>query len=106
MSYNKEKLKIESLLQAIQQVPDDGAESFERLNELFLEFSKVISVLYKKQPNVFGNIYKYDHREIKAYKRQLRESIEISSPTHVGKFKNHIEDTAERTLEYITIFLS
>ena len=105
MSFNKEKEKLKELLSSLS-VDLYNEPEMEILNEGYKEYSTIIKVLYKKQPNIFGNLHKYDLPEIKNNKRYTKESYsEEARQKNFIVYRDSITHAVERTIEYITDYL-
>lgn len=85
MSFNKEKTKLANILKEIAQVENYNDENWIKITEIATLYSSILNSLYKKKPNVFGNLYKYNIAEIKYNKKMVKESF-----TDVAKQINFI----------------
>lgn len=106
MSFGKERNKLEELSRLVSVVEVYNEENLEVLNEGYLEYSKLIKVLYKKQPNVFANLHKYELGEIKANKKFTKESFsDHARQENFIAYRDSIMNAVERTVEYIHEYL-
>lgn len=106
MNYNKEKARLENLLIPIASIEQFNEENFNMVNEAYLEYSKIIRLLYNNRPNVFGNLYNYDLKEIKDNKQFIKKSFtEQAQQTNFLVFKDSIVHAVERTLAYISEYI-
>lgn len=106
MSFNKEKERLKELLTASLSVDVYNESTLEVLNECYKEYSTIIKSLVKKQPNIFGNLNKYDLSDIKNNKRYTKESFsDEAREKNFIVYKDSIVHAVERTIEYITDYL-
>ncbi|WP_442587323.1 hypothetical protein ACSBL2_14870 [Pedobacter sp. AW31-3R] len=106
MNFNKEKARLENLLIPIAGVEIYNEENYSLVNEAYLEYSKVIRLLFNNRPNVFGNLYNYDLKTIKDNKQFIKKSFtEEAQQTNFIVFKDSIVHAVERTLEYISEYV-
>lgn len=106
MSFNKEKEKLKELLLSASNVDAYDEPQMEALNTTYREYATILKLLYKKQPNVFGNLHKYELSEIKSNKRFIKDSFsEEARQNNFIVFRDSIAHAVERTIEYITDYL-
>jgi len=76
--------------------------NYELLSEVYREYSSIITSLYKREPNVFGNFRNYNVPEIKNHKRSIEK---IGAPDikeeNFKLFKESLDQSIESTIEYI-----
>jgi len=105
MIFTKEKEKLDELLISASNTDLYNESEMEILNESYKQYALVIKLLYKRNPNVFGNLYNYDLPEIKNNKRFTKESFsETARQTNFQVYRDSIIDTVEKTIQYITDF--
>jgi len=106
MSFNKEKAKLEKLLMSVENVKTVDELNMEIINDSYREYAAIIKALYTKQPNIFGNLYNYDLREIKNNKKFTKESFTNKArQVNFVVYRDSIVQAIERTTEYITSYL-
>jgi hypothetical protein len=106
MSIGKEKVKLEKLLASVASVKNIDELNLEIVNEGYREYAAIIKTLYTKQPNIFGNLYNYDLREIKENKKFTKESYsEKARQTNFTAYRDSVVEAIERTMEYISSYV-
>lgn len=106
MIFTKEKDKLDELLISASNIDVYNESEMEILNESYKQYSLVIKSLYKRNPNVFGNLHNYDLTEIKNNKKFTKESFsEAARQTNFLVYRDSIVDTVEKTIQYITDFV-
>jgi len=106
MGFNKERERLQQLLERIKTAANFNEANTQVLHECYQEYAKVIAVLYKKHPNVFGNCYNYDRVEIRGNKKFLKESFsEQARETNFGIYRDSLINSTETAIQYITDFL-
>ena len=106
MTFVKEKARLEKLMVPILAVEKYSDTNFETLNESYRTYAEIIRILYLKQPNVFGNLCKYELKEIKERKKNMKESPSGSAmDQHLLAYKNAVVYAIERTLDYIADYI-
>ena len=106
MTFVREKTRLEKLMAPILAIDRYSDTNFEILNESYRTYAEIIRFLYLKQPNVFGNLCKYELREIKERKRNTKESpSETAMEQSLMAYKNAIVHAIERTLDYIADYI-
>lgn len=99
MGFNKEISKLEEQLQLITPIKVYTDRNLELLNESHAEIRKIISLLYRKHANIFGNLYNYDLKEI----RNNRKNVSLNKYNNdvLIVYIDSLKNTIERTIEYI-----
>lgn len=102
MGFNKEISKLEEQLQLITPIKVYTDRNLELLNESHAEIRKIISLLYRKHANIFGNLYNYDLKEI----RNNRKNVSLNKYNNDNHdvlivYIDSLKNTIERTIEYI-----
>lgn len=106
MTIGKEKVKLEKLLVSVANVKTIDEINLEIVNEGYREYAAIIKTLYTKQPNIFGNLYNYDLREIKENKKFTKESFTAKAKqTNFTVYRNSVVEAIERTMEYISSYV-
>lgn len=106
MGFNKEITKLEEQLQVITGVKVYTEKNLELLNESYAEIRKIISFLYGKHANIFGNLYNYDLKEIRNNRKNISLNKQNTSNQDVlMTYRNSMENVIERTIEYIVEYL-
>lgn len=106
MSIGKEKLKLEKLLQSLTNIDTADDSSMEIVNEGYREYATIIKFLYTRQPNIFGNLYNYELKEIKGNKKFTKESYTPKAKqTNFIVYRDSITSAIERTMEYIVSYV-
>lgn len=106
MSIGKEKVKLEKLLVSVASVKTIDDLNMEIINEGYREYAAIIKTLYTKQPNIFGNLYNYNLREIKEHKKFTKESYTAKAKqTNFTLYRDSIVEAIESTMEYITSYV-
>ena len=102
-----EKNKLENLLYTISPIIsfDHGEE--QALIEVYEQFSKILSKLYMKELNIFGNLRNHSFKETKEYRRAINrsESAEIKAQ-YLKLLKDSLQEDIETSIEYITDYVS
>jgi len=102
MKYLQEKKKLESLLESVAPAENYNDVNYELLSGVYRDYSSIITSLYKKEPNVFGNFRNYNVPEIKNHKRSIDK---IGAPDikeeNFKLFKESLDQSIESTIEYI-----
>lgn len=99
MGFNKEIIKLKEQLQLITEVNVYTDGNLELLNESYTEIRKIISFLYKKHANIFGNLYNYDLKELRKNRKDI--SLNKNNPDFLIIYLNSLKNATERTIEYI-----
>lgn len=106
MGFSKEIAKLEEQLQLITEVKVYTDRNLELLNESHAEIRKIISLLYKKHANVFGNLYNYDLKEIRNNRKNVSLNKHNSNNQDVLMiYRNSLESVIETTIEYIAEYV-
>lgn len=106
MSIGKEKVKLEKLLVSVASVKNIDELNLEIVNEGYREYAVIIKSLYNKQPNIFGNLYNYDLKEIKENKKFTKESYTAKAKqTNFTAYRDSVVEAIERTMEYISSYV-
>jgi hypothetical protein len=106
MIFGKEKIKLEKILASVASVNNADELNMEIINEGYREYAAIIKNLYTKQPNIFGNLYNYDLREIKNNKKFTKESFTNKArQVNFVVYRDSVIHAIERTTEYITSYL-
>lgn len=108
MTPTKEKNRLNMLLVsgAYQDIDVYDDKNMEILNEHYREYAAIIGVLYKKHPNVFGNLYNHQLREIKDNKMSIKKSFsELSRQENFTAYKHSIKEAVEVTVDYINDYI-
>ncbi|MDO7744424.1 MAG: hypothetical protein MUP99_11640 [Pedobacter sp.] len=106
MSLGKEKARLEKILVTIAPVEVYNEQNAEIVNEVNLEFAIVLRLLYKRHPNIFGNLFKYDLSEIKSNKKFTKDSFsDEARQNNFVVYKDSIVYATEKALEYINDYL-
>ena len=104
----KEKNKLNALLVSVayKDIETYNDQHMDTLNEHYREYSSIISVLYNKHPNVFGNLYKHQLREIKDNKMSIKKSLsDHSRQENFTAYKQSIREAVEVTVEYMNEYI-
>jgi len=102
----KEKKKLVIILSKSKEIESFDEASFERTNSLFKEYAAIIRKLYWKEPNIFGNFYKYDLVEIKSRLKVTNEIIYIDAQhDNFFSYKAQLEQSIGSAIEYITHYV-
>ena len=106
MKFVQEKKKLETLSKTTTAVEHYNDENFELLSDVYRDYSAIITDLYKKEPNVFGNFRNYSIPEIKSHKKSIDkiDSIEIKKE-NFNLFKESLDQSIESTIEYIVDYV-
>ena len=106
MTFVKEKTKLEKLKVPVLAIQKYSDTNFDLLNESYRTYAEIIRFLYLKQPNVFGNLCKYELREIKERKKNTKESPNgPAMEQSLLAYKNAVVHAIERTLDYIADYI-
>jgi hypothetical protein len=106
MSIGKERVKLEKLLVSVTSVKMIDEMNLEIVNDGYREYAAIIKTLYTKQPNIFGNLYNYDLREIKENKKFTKESYtDKARQTNFTLYRDSVVEAIERTMEYIASYV-
>jgi len=102
MKYLQEKKKLESMRESVAPAEFYNDVNYELLSEVYRDYSSIITSLYRKEPNVFGNFRNYNVPEIKNHKRSIDK---IGAPEikeeNFKLFKESLDQSIESTIEYI-----
>lgn len=102
----KEKKKLVIILSKSQEIESFSEANFERTNGLFKEYAAIIRKLYWKEPNIFGNFYKYDLVDIKnKYKVTNEIAYADAKPDNFLYYKAQLEQSIMSAIEYITHYV-
>jgi len=76
--------------------------NYELLSEVYRDYSSIVTSLYKKEPNVFGNFRNYNVPEIKNHKKSI-EKIDAADikEENFRLFKESLDQSIESTIAYI-----
>jgi len=104
----KEKNKLNALLVSVAykdiEIYDD--KHMETLNDHYREYSSIINVLYRKHPNVFGNLYNHQLKEIKDNKMSIKKSSsELNRQENFTAYKESIREAVEVTVDYMNEYI-
>lgn len=106
MGLNKERERLHQLLERIKSVETFNEENTQILHECYQEYAKIIAILYKKHPNVFGNCYNYDRVEIRGNKKFLKESFnDKAREANFALYKDSLVNATETATEYLNDFV-
>lgn len=106
MGLNKEKVQLQGLLELIINVDSYTERNLELLQESYTEFRRIISALYRKYTNIFGNLYNYDLKEIRNNKKKLSEDNSADGRQKLlVVYRDSMGSAVERTIEYITEYI-
>lgn len=106
MIFAKEKTRLEKLMAPVLGIEEYSDTNLEILNESYRSYAEIIRILYLKQPNVFGNLYKYELREIKERKKHTKESPSGQAmKQNLLAYKDAIVHAIERTITYIADYI-
>jgi len=106
MGFNKERERLQQLLDTVQRTVIFDESQIEVLHECHQEYAKIIAILYKKHPNIFGNCYNYDRVEIRGNKKFLKESFsDEARKANFIVYRDSLSGAAETAIAYITDFL-
>lgn len=106
MVLSKEKIKLNKVLSSLTDINLFNEPNLLIVNEGFIEYAKIIRLLFKTSPNVFANLYNYDLAEIRGHKRNLKE--DFSDETQQAQFKSYRDSlvhATESAIEYITDYI-
>lgn len=101
MGFNKEISKLEEQLQLITPIKVYTDRNLELLNESHAEIRKIISLLYRKHANIFGNLYNYDLKEIRNNRKNVSLNKYNDNHDVLIVYIDSLKNTIERTIEYI-----
>jgi hypothetical protein len=102
MIFNKEKVKLTNLSASIADVHLFNEENLLIVHNSFIEYAKIIRNLYKLNPNVFANLYKYDLAEIRNHKKIIKEDFsDENQKKNFLNYKNSILHAVSSAREYI-----
>ena len=106
MSFTKEKTKLTNILKEVAEIDNYNEESWIKITELATLYSSILNGLYKKKPNVFGNLYKYNIAEIKYNKKMVKESFsDTARQTNFIVYKDSIVESIDSAIEYIVDYI-
>jgi ferritin-like protein len=106
MTSSKEKIKLNKVLSSLADVDTFNEPNLLIVNEAFIEYSKIIRVLYKNSPNVFANLYNYDLAEIRGHKRNVKEDFaDEEQQSHFKAYRDALVHASESAIEYITDYI-
>lgn len=106
MSFTKEKTKLAVLLAEVSAVAQYSEDNWLKLNEVTTQYSSVLNALYKKKPNVFGNLYKYNIPEIKYNKKIVKQSFSgEAQETNFTVYKESIAESIDSAMDYIDNYI-
>jgi predicted choloylglycine hydrolase len=102
MKYLQEKKKLEIMRESVAPAESYNDVNYELLSEVYRDYSSIVTSLYKKEPNVFGNFRNYSVPEIKNHKRSIDKigALEIKEE-NFRLFKESLDQSIESTIEYI-----
>ena len=79
--------------------------SGENYNNSFM-IGSTLRKLYWKEPNVFGNFYRYDLSEIKSRLKEINEEdYHDTKQENFISFKAQLEQSVTSAIEYITSYI-
>jgi len=103
MASNKEKIKLNKVLDLLADVHSFNEPNLLIVTEAFEEYNKIIRVLHKQNPNVFANLYKHDLAEIRGHKRNVKEDFaDEAQQAHFQSYRDALINASESAIEYIT----
>jgi hypothetical protein len=106
MIFSKEKAKLEKISLSVASVKTADELNMEIINDGYREYAAIIKALHTKQPNIFGNLYNYELREIKNNKKFTKESVSNKArQLNFVVYRDSIVHAIERTVEYMTNYL-
>ncbi|CAM3958985.1 hypothetical protein SAMN06265348_104224 [Pedobacter westerhofensis] len=106
MVLNKEKIKLNKVLSSLTDVNSFNEPNLLIVNEGFIEYAKIIRVLFKISPNVFANLYNYDLAEIRGHKRLLKEDFaDEAQQAQFSLYRDSLVHATESAIEYITDYV-
>jgi len=106
MASSKEKIKLTRILSSLSEIDSFNEANLLIVNEGFIEYTKVIRVLFKNNPNVFANLYNYDLAEIRSYKKNVTEDFaDEAQKVHFEAYKDALHHAIESAIEYITDYI-
>ena len=106
MTSSKEKIKLNNVLSSLSDINSFNEANLLIVNEAFIEYAKIIRVLYKNSPNVFANLYNYDLAEIRSHKRNVKEDFSDEAQTvHFKAYRDALIHATESAIEYITDYI-
>ncbi len=106
MGFNKEKERLQQIIERVKTADTFNEGNTQVIHDCYQEYAKVIAVLYKKHPNVFGNCYNYDRVEIRGNKKFLKESFsEQARDANFLVYRDSLINATETAIEYITDFV-
>jgi len=102
----KEKKKLITILSRSKEIEQYNEANFEMMKTLFKEYGAIIRKLYWKEPNIFGNFYKYDLHEIKSrLKLTNEENYQQTKQENFIYYKTQLEQSIHSAIEYITSYI-
>jgi len=103
MIFSKEKVKLQKISASIAAIQLFDEASLLALNDGFVEYAKIIRVLFKMKPNVFANLYNYDLAEIRNHKKTVKEDFaDENQQQNFILYRNSVLHAIESANEYIT----
>ncbi|MET1055991.1 MAG: hypothetical protein ABWY16_11840 [Pedobacter sp.] len=106
MTLSKEKTKLNKLLTSLTDVSSFDQQNLLIVEEGFIEYAKIIRVLFKVSPNVFANLYNYDLAEIRSHKKKVKEDFDDEvQQAHFKAYKDALVHATESAIEYITDYI-
>ncbi|SEB18342.1 hypothetical protein [Pedobacter hartonius] len=103
MIFSKEKVKLQKISASLAAIQLFNQVSLLVLNDGFVEYAKIIRVLFKMKPNVFANLYNYDLAEIRSHKRAVKEDFaDETQQRNFILYKDAVMHAIESANEYIT----
>ncbi|WP_158799136.1 hypothetical protein [Pedobacter sp. L105] len=102
----KEKKKLITILSRSHQIEKYDEVNLEITKNLYKEYGVIIRKLYWKEPNVFGNFYRYDLSEIKSRIKEVNEQeYHDAKQESFISFKAQLEQSITSSIEYITNYI-
>lgn len=106
MTLSKEKTKLNKLLSSLTDISTFNQQNLIIVEEGFIEYAKIIRVLFKASPNVFANLYNYDLAEIRSHKKKLKEDFaDAEQQAHFKSYRDALVHATESAIEYITDYI-
>jgi len=107
MKFAQEKKKLETLSQTAVTADNFNDQNFDMLSDVYREYSAIVTDLYKKEPNIFGNFRNYSIPEIKDHRRSIVkiDSLEYKNENY-KLFKECLEQSIESTIDYIVNYVT
>jgi len=100
--FEREKKSLQALHLIAQDKKRYSAEDIETMAGVYRDYAAILTKLFKNQPNVFGNLRKYNLDEIKNHKRNIAKvESQTEKEQHFDLYQESIEHTIESTISYI-----